>query len=66
MRFFTDKQTRVRFDRKEFLAAIAYLNEGDSLVVWKLDSLGRSLKQFIETLEKTEHQRGVADRRCQY
>ncbi len=66
MRFFTDKQTGVRFDRKKSLAAIEYLNEGDTLVVWKLDRLGRSLKQFIETLEKTEHQRGVADRRCQY
>jgi DNA invertase Pin-like site-specific DNA recombinase len=56
MRFFTEKQTGVRFDCKEFLAAIAYLNEGDTLGVWKLDRLGRSLQQFIETLEKTEHQ----------
>jgi DNA invertase Pin-like site-specific DNA recombinase len=28
------------------------LNEGDTLVVWKLDRLGRSLQQLIETLEK--------------
>ncbi len=52
VRVFTDKQTGVRFDRKAFLAANDYLNEGDILVVWKLDRLGRSLKQFIETLEK--------------
>ena len=52
VRVFTDKQTGVRFDRKAFLAAIAYLNEGDTLVVWKLDRLGRSLKQLIETLVK--------------
>ena len=52
VRVFTDKQTGVRFDRKAFLAAIAYLNEGDTLVVWKLDRLGRSLQQLIETLEK--------------
>ncbi len=32
MRIFTDKQTGVRFDRKAFLAAIEYLNEGDTLV----------------------------------
>jgi DNA invertase Pin-like site-specific DNA recombinase len=44
--------TGVRFDRKELLAALAYLNEGDTLVVWKLDRLGRSLKQLIETVEK--------------
>ncbi len=29
-----------------------YLNEGDTLVVWKLDRLGRSLKQLIETLKR--------------
>ena len=51
-RVFTDKQTGVRFDRKEFLAAMEYLNEGDTLVVWKLDRLGRSLQQLIETLER--------------
>jgi DNA invertase Pin-like site-specific DNA recombinase len=52
MRIFTDKQTEVRFDRKAFLAAIGFLNEGDTLVVWKLDRLGRSLKMLIETPEK--------------
>lgn len=57
VRIFTDIQTDVRFDRKAFLAAIKYLNEGDILVVWKLDRLGRSLKQFIKTLEKVHHSR---------
>jgi DNA invertase Pin-like site-specific DNA recombinase len=51
IRIFTDKQTGTRFDRKEFLAALDYLNAGDTLVVWKLDRLGRSLKQLIETVE---------------
>jgi DNA invertase Pin-like site-specific DNA recombinase len=50
-RVFTDKQTGVRFDCKAFLAAIEYLNQGDTLVGWKLDRLGRSLKMLIETLE---------------
>ena len=40
VRVFTDKKTGIRFDRKAFLAAIEYLNEGDSLVMWKLDRLG--------------------------
>src|SRR5216684_2324770 len=52
IRLFTDKQTGTRFDRKELLAALEYLNEGDTLVVWRLDRLGRSLKQLIETAEK--------------
>jgi DNA invertase Pin-like site-specific DNA recombinase len=56
MRIFIDKQTGVRFDRKAFLAAIAYLNEGDTLVVWKLDRLGRSLQQLIETFQNLKKQ----------
>lgn len=54
IRIFTDKQTGTRFDRKEFLAALEYLNKGDTLVVWKLDRLGRSLKQLIETIENLQ------------
>lgn len=52
IRLFMDKQTGTRFDRKELLAALDYLNEGDTLVVWRLDRLGRSLKQLIETAEQ--------------
>src|SRR5207237_10464728 len=52
VRVLSDKQNGVRFDLKAFLAALEYLNEGDTLVVWKLDRLGRSLQQLIETLEK--------------
>jgi DNA invertase Pin-like site-specific DNA recombinase len=51
VRVFTDKHTGTRFDRKALLATLAYLNEGDTLVVWKLDRLGRSLKELIETVE---------------
>src|SRR6266571_3440962 len=54
IRIFTDKQTGTRFDRKEFIAALDYLNAGDTLVVWKLDRLGRSLKQLIETVENLQ------------
>src|SRR6266700_5026941 len=59
IRIFTDKLTGTRFDRKEFLAALAYLNEGDTLVVWKLDRLGRSLNELIETVENLQ-KRNVA------
>jgi len=52
IRIFTDKETGIRFNRKELLNALDYLNEGDTLVVWRLDRLGRSLKQLIETLEQ--------------
>jgi DNA invertase Pin-like site-specific DNA recombinase len=59
IRIFTDKQTGTRFDRKAFLAALAYLNDGDTLVVWKLDRLSRSLKELIETVENLQ-KRNVA------
>jgi len=35
-----------------------YTREGDTLVVWKLDRLARSLKQLIETIEDMED-RGI-------
>src|SRR6266571_7189432 len=54
IRIFTDKLTGTRFDRQEFVEALAYLNAGDTLVVWKLDRLGRSLKQLIETVENLQ------------
>ena len=54
IRIFTDKQTGTRFDRVQFLAALEYVNPEDTLVVWKLDRLGRSLKQLIETVENLQ------------
>ena len=49
-RVFTDKMTGKRFDRPEFLKMLEMLRPGDILVVWKLDRLGRSLKELIETV----------------
>src|SRR5205085_2691045 len=37
-------------ERKGLDEALEYVREGDSLVVWKLDRLGRSLKHLIETI----------------
>ena len=38
-------------ERPEFTAALGCMRRGDTLVVWKLDRLARSLKQLIETVE---------------
>ena len=44
-------------DRPELKAALDYAREGDTLVVWKLDRLARSLKQLIETVEGLEQRK---------
>jgi len=49
-RIFTDKMSGKRFDRPEFLRMLDMARPGDVIVVWRLDRLGRSLKQLIETV----------------
>jgi DNA invertase Pin-like site-specific DNA recombinase len=48
---FVEKASGAQRDRTELKAALAYVRAGDTLVVWKLDRLARSLKQLIETVE---------------
>ena len=38
--------------------ALSHLRAGDTLIVWRLDRLGRSLKRLIDTMHDLE-QRGV-------
>ncbi len=47
---FTDQASGAKDDRRGLLSAIEFCREGDSLCVWKLDRLGRSLKHLIETI----------------
>lgn len=57
-RVFTEKASGAQRDRPELKAALDYMRQSeDSLVVWKLDRLARSLKQLIETVEKLEKQK---------
>jgi DNA invertase Pin-like site-specific DNA recombinase len=48
-------------DRAGLLAALGYVRNGDVLIVWKLDRLGRSLPHLIETITALE-KRGVGFR----
>ena len=48
-------------DRPQLKEAVAYMRPGDTLVVWKLDRLARSLKQLIETVEGLE-EKGIGFR----
>lgn len=44
---FTDKASGTKADGAGLAEALAYAREGDSLVVWKLDRLGRSMKGLV-------------------
>ena len=50
-KIFTEKASGAGRDRPELKAALEYMRTGDTLVVWKLDRLARSLRQLIETVE---------------
>jgi DNA invertase Pin-like site-specific DNA recombinase len=57
-RMFTDRASGAVSERPELSRALDHLRAGDTLVVWKLDRLGRSLRHLIETVQALE-QRGV-------
>jgi DNA invertase Pin-like site-specific DNA recombinase len=56
---YTDKVTGVKAERPGLQAALSHLRQGDTLVVWRLDRLGRSLKHLIETVTRLKEQ-GIA------
>ena len=49
-KIFTDTASGVKAERTGLNEALEYVREGDTLVVWRLDRLGRSLKHLIETI----------------
>jgi DNA invertase Pin-like site-specific DNA recombinase len=64
IQIFQDKISGAKADRPGLDLALAYLRPGDTLVVWRLDRLGRSLKHLIQTVE-TLQDRGVGFRSLQ-
>ena len=50
-KMFEEKASGAQRDRPALQAALGYMRAGDTLVVWRLDRLARSLKQLIETVE---------------
>ena len=55
---FDDKISGTRAERPGLAAALALLREGDTLVVWKLDRLGRSVKNLVDLVGEL-HGQGV-------
>ena len=51
---FSDIASGAKTDRPGLAKAIAFARPGDTLVVWRLDRLGRSLQHLIDTVRTLE------------
>jgi DNA invertase Pin-like site-specific DNA recombinase len=49
-KIFTDTASGAKSERKGLDEALSYVRKGDTLVVWRLDRLGRSLPHLISTM----------------
>lgn len=56
-KLFTDKAGSARAERPGLDQALAHLRKGDTLVVWKLDRLGRSIRHLIETVGQLQERK---------
>ena len=53
-RIFEDKMSGAKAARPGLTEALEFMRAGDTLVIWKLSRLGRTLKQLIETVQLLE------------
>ena len=58
---FTDKISGAKTERPGLDACLARLQHGDTLVVWRLDRLGRSMNHLVELIEELRN-RGIGFR----
>jgi DNA invertase Pin-like site-specific DNA recombinase len=56
-KIFTDTASGAKAERIGLEEALEYVREGDTLVVWRLDRLGRSLKHLIETISQLDNRK---------
>ena len=56
-KIFDDKISGGRADRPGLAKVLEILREGDTLVVWKLDRLGRSVKNLVDLVNELHKQR---------
>jgi DNA invertase Pin-like site-specific DNA recombinase len=54
-RLFEETASGGRWDRPELLRLLDHLREGDTVVVWKLDRLSRSLKDVLHIMERIDN-----------
>lgn len=57
-RIFSEKMTGTRSDRPQLQEMLKFLREGDTVVVWKLDRIGRSMRDLINIVTNLQ-EKGV-------
>lgn len=60
-KIYSEKVSGAKSDRVELARLLEQVREGDTVVVWKLDRLGRSLSQLVDTVTRLNDQ-GIAFR----
>ena len=60
-KIFTDRLTGATTKRPALLRCLKTLQDGDTLTVWKLDRLARSLRDLIAMLEEFEKRERMAN-----
>ncbi len=55
-RIFEDHISGTKAERPGLADALSHLRAGDTLVVWRLDRLGRSLRNLIDTITELQQQ----------
>lgn len=63
-KLFSDIASGAKATRPQLEQALSHAREGDTLVVWKLDRLGRSLRHLIDTVQALS-ERGIGFRSLQ-
>ena len=58
-KIYQDQLSGAKADRPGLTTALAFARKGDTLVVWRLDRLGRSLRHLITTVEEMRS-KGIA------
>jgi DNA invertase Pin-like site-specific DNA recombinase len=53
-KYFTDKASGAKAEREALQQALEFVRPGDTLVVWRLDRLGRSLPHLIQTINQLQ------------
>lgn len=63
-RVYSESVSGALANRAELAAVLEALRPGDTLVVWRLDRLGRSLRHLIDTVHELDARGASASARC--